>query len=779
MLNQKLAEVRRFHSFVLDLRSGELYREGVKIPLQEQPFRILELLTEQPGSLVSREEIRRRLWPNGTVVEFENSMNVAVKKLRLALGDSADQPRYIETVKRRGYRLIVGVDDWPSAPGLASVYLEPARPEVHSRWKRKPWMWLVAAIIAVCLAVLIWSFLHRPGRFSGQGAIVLADFVNRTGDAVFDDTLRQGLAIQLEQSPFLSIVPEDRIQLALAMMAKPADAPLTPELASEICERIGAAAVLEGSISSIGTHYVVGLHARNCRTGASIDDEQAETARKEEVLDALTQVARKFRSRAGESLASIRKLDKPLAEATTPSLDALKAYGAARAMALSTGTVAAVPLFKRAIEIDPQFALAHAMLGLTYSAMGESVLSVESTTRAYQLRDRTSERERYFITANYDRGVTRNLQRAQQTCNLWTQIYPRDADAHVVCSGFISQGVGNFDKSIEEARRAIELDPDHAFAYINLAASYLYKNRLQEAETTIERAFDRKLRVPELFLIVYNVAFLRGDTADMKRRATQAEGISGAEDWMAHLQALVFARSGRLQPAENMARRAVDVAQQVGQHERAGTYEAAVALWQALFGNTDIARRHAIAAQQLSTGRDVQYASALTLALSGDSAQATAVADSFEKLFPEDTSVRFTYVPVLRAVVALNHGFPSAAINELRAAEPHELSISGITFFGFFGGLYPAYLRGEAYLALHEGKKAAQEFSKVIDHPGIVMADPVGALAHLQLARALAASGDADKARAAYQDFLTIWKDADLDVPVLKQAKSEYAKRRY
>jgi len=779
MLNRKLAEVRCFHSFVLDLRSGELYREGVKIPLQEQPFRILELLTEQPGSLVSREEIRKRLWPNGTVVEFENSMNVAVKKLRLALGDSADLPRYIETVKRRGYRLILGVDDRPNAAEVSSVHPETAKPEVHSSWKRNPWVWLLTGIIAVCVtAVVIWSFLHRPARFSGQDAIVLADFVNRTGDAVFDDTLRQGLAIQLEQSPFLSIVPEDRIQLALAMMSKPANARLTSELASEICERVGAAAVLEGSISNIGTRYVVGLHARNCRTRASIDDEQAETARKEEVLDALTQVARKFRSRAGESLASIRKLDTTLAEATTPSLDALKAYSAARAMALSTGTIAAVPLFKRAVEIDPQFALAHAMLGLAYSAMGESVLSVESTTRAYQLRDRTSERERYLITANYDREVTRNLQRAQQTCNLWTQIYPGDADAHAVCSGFISQGVGNFEKSIEEARRGIELDPDHAFAYINLAASYLYTNRLQEAETTIEQAFDRKLRVPELFLIAYNVAFLRGDMADMKRRATQAEGTSGAEDWMAHLQALVFARSGRLQPAENMSRRAVDVAQQVGQQERAATYEAAIALWQALLGKIDTARRHAIAAQRLSTGRDAQYAAALALALSGDSAQATAIADSFEKVFSEDTSVRFTYVPVLRAAVALNNGSPATAIDELRAAEPHELGISGITFFGFFGGLFPAYLRGEAYLTLHEGKKAAQEFQKIIDRRGIVMADPVGALAHLQLARALAVSGDTQGARAAYQDFLTIWKDADHNVPVLKQAKSEYAKLR-
>ena len=432
-------------------------------------------------------------------------------------------------------------------------------------------------------------------------------------------------------------------------------------------------------------------------------------------------IARKFRSRAGESLASIRKLDTPLAEATTPSLDALKAYTEAQNVNVSAGSAAAAPLFRRAIEIDPQFAIAYAALGVVYADMGELGLSVESTIMGHQLRARASEHERYSIEAIYDRNVTGNLQRAEQTCDLWTQTYPRDAVAHDLCAGFVLQGAGDFDRSIQEARRGMQLDPDNAYAYVNLAASYLYTNRIEEAESTVEQAFNRKLRVPELFSIAYNAAFLRRDAAEMKRRVTQAEGISAAEDWMAHLQALVFARSGRLGRAESMSRRAVDVAQQVAQHERAATYEAAVALWQPLFGNTEIARRHAIAAQQLSTGRDVQYASALALALSGDSAQATAVADSFEKLFPEDTSVRFTYVQVLRAVVALNNGSPSAAIEELRAAD--ELNISGITFFGFFGGLYTAYLRGEAYLALHEGQKAAREFQKVIDHPGIVMAD--------------------------------------------------------
>ncbi len=343
-------------------------------------------------------------------------------------------------------------------------------------------------------------------------------------------------------------------------------------------------------------------------------------------------------------------------------------------------------------------------------------------------------------------------------------------------SGFISQGVGNYERSIEEAKKAIELDPDHTFAYVNLGFSYFYLNRLEEAENTLQRASERKLGIPESLLLGYYIAFLKGDTAAMNRYAAQAKGISGAEDWMSHSEALVLARSGKLELARRMSRIAVNIAQQAGQQERAATYETGTAVWEALFGNALAARRSALASRELSKGRDVEYAAAFALALAGDSAQAEALANDLEERYPEDTSVRFTYLPTLRAAFVLNNRAPAKAIALLQAAVPYELATPGIAFFGFFGGLYPAYVRGEAYLALHQGVAAAAEFQKIVDHPGIVMADPIGALAHLQLGRAFAESGDKTRAKTAYQDFLILWKDADADIPILKQAKAEYAR---
>jgi tetratricopeptide (TPR) repeat protein len=594
---------------------------------------------------------------------------------------------------------------------------------------------------------------------------------------MFDGTLRQGLAVQLKQSPFLSLVSEERIQQMLPLMGRPAGARLTPELAREICERTASAAVLDGSIASLGSQYVLGLRAKNCRTGDILDEEQVQAAKKEDVLNALSQIASKFRTRVGESLTTIEKHDTPLPEATTPSLEALKAYSTAhQRVSFSTGAVAALPVLKRAIEIDPKFTMAHALLGLTYSAIGESVLSAESTSKAYELRDRASDRERFFITANYDREVTRNLERAKQTCELWAQTYPRDPDAPALLSGFISQGAGNYENSIEEARKAIKLDPGHSFAYVNLAYSYFYLDRLEKAEDTIQRASERKLEIPEFLVLRYYIAFLKGDRAGMEREVALSRGKSGAEDWIAHSEALVLARSGQLQLARSMSRHAVDLAQKAGNRERAATYEAGTAVWNAFFGNTAEARQSAMEALELSKGRDVKYAAAFALGLSGDASRSQALANDLERRFPEDTSVRFSYLPALRGVFALNHSKPSNAIEALQIAVPYELAIPGIAFFGFFGSLYPVYVRGEAFLAARKGTKAAAEFQKLLDHRGIVVSDPVGALARLQLGRAFALSGDKAKAKTAYQDFFTLWKDADPDIPILKQAKAEYAR---
>jgi eukaryotic-like serine/threonine-protein kinase len=645
---------------------------------------------------------------------------------------------------------------------------------------RKLWKFLVpAAVILVVVAIGgVFYFRSRQTthQLTNKDTIILADFTNTTGDSVFDETLRQGLAVQLEQSPFLSLISEERIQQTMRMMGQPGDARFTPEIAREVCERTASAAVLEGSITNLGTQYVLGLRAKNCRSGDILDEEQVQAARKEDVLKALTQIASKFRTRVGESLAMLQKYDTPLAEATTPSLDALRAYSAGRRVAFSSGNTDAVPLLKRAIEIDPKFAMAHAFLGRLYGDNGESVLSAESTTKAYQLRDRASDREKFFITASYDLQVTGSLEDAQQTCELWAQTYPREVTPHGLLSGFTYQGLGRYEKSIEEAKKAIALDPDFVPGYTNLAFSYVYLDRLGEAGNTLKSASERKLEIPDFMVLRYYIAFLKGDSAAMQREAAASQGKSGAEDWISQQEAFVSASSGQLQQARMLSGRAAGLAQQATQPERAAIYEAGVATWEAFFGNAPAAKQSAMAALKLSKGRDIEYGAAFALALSGDSSRAQALANDLEGRFGKDTSVRFSYLPTLRALFALNRGEPSNAIQLLQIADPHDLAVPASSFFGFFGALYPAYVRGMAYLALHRGAEAGTEFQKILDHRGIVIGDPVGAVAHLQLARAFALSGDKTNAKTACHDFLALWKDADPDIPILKQAKAEYAK---
>ena len=632
----------------------------------------------------------------------------------------------------------------------------------------------VTALLSIVAAS--YFYINREPKLTDKDTIVLADFTNTTGDPVFDGTLSQGLSVELEQSPFLSLVSDQRIHKTLGLMGQPADARLTPELSREVCERTAGAAVLDGSIASLGTQYVLGLRAINCRTGDVIDEEQAQAARKEDVLNALSRIASRFRTRVGESLATVRQHDAPLAEATTPSLEALKAYSAGQKASYSTGFISAILNLKRAIEIDPKFALAYAHLGLMYSDVGESVLSAESTTRAYQLRDRVSDREKFFIAANYDRQVTGNLEKAQQTLELWAQTYPREDVPHGLLAGFVTQGSGKFEKSTEEAKRSIGLDPDNPFGYANLAYSYVCLDRLAEAESTIERAVERKLEIPEFLVMRYSIAFLKDDMAGMERAVARAKGRPGAEDWVANTEALVLAHSGRVQQARSASRRAVDLALRAGQPERAATFETGAAVWEAFFGNSTEAHRHALAALGVSKGRDVQYAAALALALVGDFARSEALSNDLERRFPEDTSVRFSYLPTLHALFALSHGQSANAIEILQVAVPYELAVPGIEFFGSFGGLYPVYVRGEAFLGAHKGAEAATEFQKILEHRGIVAGDPIGALAQLQLGKAFALSGDRTRARTAYQDFLALWKDADPGVPILKQAQAEYAR---
>jgi len=641
----------------------------------------------------------------------------------------------------------------------------------------KLWKVIVpAAVVALALSVGGYFYFHRTPKLTDKDTIILADFTNTTGDAVFDGTLRQGLAVQLEQSPFLSLVSEERVQQALRLMGQSADARLTLEIAREVCERTASAAVLDGSIESLGSQYVLGLRAKDCRTGRVLAEEQVQAARKEDVLNALGKIASKLRTRLGESLITVEKHDTPLETATTSSLEALKAYSTGMRVSFSTGFPDALPLFKRAVEIDPQFAMAYASMGLMYSNIGESVLAAESTRKAYQLRDRASDRERFFITTLYDRQVTGNLEKEQQTLRLWGQTYPRDRDAHGLLAGLASVGSGHYERAIEEATIALGIDPDFGPGYISIAYSHFSLNHMAEAEKTIRTASERKREIPDLLLLDFYVAFVNGDKAGMDRTAAQARGKPGVEDWMLHSQSEVEARSGRLQTARSMSRRAQDMARQAGQRESAASYEAGEAVWEALFGNAAPARHSATAALELSNGRDVEYAAAFALAMEGDLPRSQSLAADLGQRFPEDTSVQFNYLPALGALFALNHHEPGKAIELLQVAVPYELNIPSVDFNEFFGGLYPVYVRGEAYLGAGKGAEAAAEFQKVLDHPGVVFADPIGALAHLQLGRAYALSGDKTRAKAAYQDFLTLWKDADPDIPILKEAKAEYAK---
>jgi eukaryotic-like serine/threonine-protein kinase len=634
---------------------------------------------------------------------------------------------------------------------------------IGKRWK----VIVLAAVGVLALSVGGNFYFRRTPKLTDKDTIVLSDFTNTTGDPVFDGTLRQGIAVQLEQSPFLSLVSEERIQQALRLMGEPADTRLTPEVAREICERTASAAVLDGSIASLGSQYVLGLRAKDCHTGVVLAEEQVQAARKEDVLNALGQIASKFRTRVGESLTTVEKHDTPLAEATTPSLEALKAYSAGWRVLVSTGSAAAVPFYKHAIEIDPKFAMAYAALGRMYGDIGESVLSAESTSKAYQLRDRASDKEKFFISASYDMQVTGNLEKALQTCELWMQAYPRAVEPHGFLSGIIYPAFGKYEKSVEEAKIAIGLNPDFPIGYLILAYSDVAVGRIDEAENALQRAFERKLEISDFFVQRYTIAFLKGDKAGMEGEAARARGKSGVEDEMSNSEAYAFAYSGHLEEARKRSRQAADLARQAGQRETAALYETGAALREAFFGNALTARQRAMVALGLSKSRDVEYRVAFAFALSGDSSRSQTLADDLSRRFPEDTTVDFTYVPTLRALLALNRSEPSNAIEPLQTAIPYELGA---------GNLYPAYVRGEAYLATRQGRQAAVEFQKILDHRGIVVSDPIGALAHLQLGRTYALSGDKTKAKTAYQDFLTLWKDADPDIPILTQAKAEYAK---
>jgi tetratricopeptide (TPR) repeat protein len=554
-------------------------------------------------------------------------------------------------------------------------------------------------------------------------------------------------------------------------MGRPAGDRLTPEVTREVCERTGSKAMLTASIAGLGSQYVIGLKAVNCNTGDVLAEAQEQAAGKEAVLKALDVAAVSLRGRLGESLSSVQEYATPVEEATTPSLEALKAYSLGRKTVFAKSETAALPFFKRAVELDPNFAVAYAFMSAVYWDLNEVGRAAENARKAYALREKVSERERFYIEGRYYSFVTGELEKAAQTYELWQQTYPRD-DQPYRSLGVISLDLGNREKAVEELREALRLEPNNVFNSRDLGWAYTTLNRLDEAEALYKQAEERKLEAELLLQSRYWLAFLKGDAAKMAQLLSAAMGKPGAEDLLLALQADTEGWYGKLKNAHELTGRAMDSAQHKYAKETAAGYQAAAALREVEAGNRQQARAEAEAALKLAPNRNVREIAALALARAGDTAGAEKLAGELDKAFPLGTRVQRYWLPSIRAGVALERQDPNRAIELLKVASTVELG--EITQYTIF--LCPAYLRGEAYLMLHDGNRAAAEFQKFIDHRGLVGNFPWGALARLGLARAYAMQGDTAKARTAYQDFLTLWKDADPDIPVLNEAKAEYAK---
>jgi eukaryotic-like serine/threonine-protein kinase len=787
--------VYEFGPFCMDPDKQTLLRENVVVPVTPKAFETLLVLVRRSRDVVSKEELLKEVWPDSFVEESNLSQNIFL--LRKALGDTAENRQYIVTLPGRGYRFAASVRTVTEqgealvaqARTRTQIVIEENEAETDQALKALPVpqtprasrkFLLSAAVVAVLLALGAFLLIRnrRPANLGEKDSILVADFVNTTGDPVFDDTLRQGIEVQLEQSPSLSLVSEDSIRQALRLMGQPPDARLTGQTAREVCERTGSSAVLEGSIKPLGSEYVLDLRSFNCRTGENIDDEQAQVARKEDALDAVTRMARGFRARAGESGAALIKHDTPLAEATTPSLEALKAYSLGWKVEALQGSAPAIPFFQRAVEIDPSFAMAYASLGLMYGASGSSELGTENVTRAYELRDRASDKERFFITGYYFGRATGNQEKAQQVCNEWARTYPREYLPHAFLAGFVDLVLANYKGAVEEARKTIELNPDDGVGYTLLGYDSMYLNDLQEAEIAVHMAAERNTDQVQMARLRFDLAYMKGDAAGMRREVEFARAHPETQDRMLDRQAFAEASEGRLKNAINLSRQAVALALQGGRREQAAVFETRPALWEAFFENPIEAKRTATTALALASNREVNYGGALALALSGDSTHAEKIGNDMEKRYPEDTSVRFSYLPVISAAVAVQHGDPLKAIDALQASVPYEMGSPRSSQTAYFGSLYPVFFRGEALLAAHQGAEAANEFQKILSHRGIMIGDPVFVLAHLGLARSYALSGESAKARAQYEEFFALWNRADSDIPVLKQARAEFGNLR-
>lgn len=790
-MDNSVKHLLEFGPFRIDPEQRLLLRDEQPIPLSPKAFDLLLVLTQRDGQVVVKDDLMKLLWPD-TFVE-ESNLAQHIFQLRKALGERAQDSAYIVTVPGRGYRFAQKVRSIPVTVAIPETALEKEEDFIvrsHSRSRMvieessalvkltPPGSWnkaiVAAASAIIATAAVAYFLIHRAPKLTTKDTVVLADFANRTGDPVFDGTLRQGLLAQLQQSPFLNLLPDQSVAQTLALMTKTKDAQLTPEVAREVCQRTASSAVLDGSIAQVGTRYLLTLNATNCSTAETLSSSVAQAADKNHVLDALGNIASETRRKLGESLASVQKYDVPPESVTTPSLEALQAYSLGRrAEGLNQGAEA-VSLYQRAVSLDANFASAYEGLGVDYFNHDESSQAADNIRKAYQLRERVSERERLGIEAFYYALVLGDCEGARKSLVLATQVYPRQS------SGFTNLGtmeacLGHYDQDLAAQLEAMKLTPGAAKSYSNLFIAYLFLNRLDDAIAVAREAERRKLGSSFLDDNLYLLEFLRHDAGGMQREVSEALKKSDSDDLILSFESDTAAYGGHFAQARELTKRAEEAASRSGHKGTVPAYEAEAAVREALVGNLDLAKRQAKDALALGNGPDVETLSAAVLAMAGASADVARLVDDLGKRYPENTPVQFNSLPVIRASVALERGEPEKAIEALAAATPYELGQTGQEVSLV---LFPIYVRGEAYLSANNGAAAAAEFQKMLAWPGLVQNELIGPLAHLGLGRAYALSGDGGKARIEYQNFLTLWKDADPGIPVLKKARAEYAKLR-
>ena len=808
-LHKRLFE---FGTFVLDPQKRLLLREGQPVSLTPKAFEVLLALAESNGEVLSKEDLMRLVWPDTVVEEGNLSRNIST--LRKALGESPTDHRYIVTVSGRGYRFVGELrGPWHESAQLealengsfalvrsvtpdlqevngaqnlvtATAVLTPSSARSgagHSFFGSfaPRWSWSSAGILGAAALMLgvaslfLFKLRSKPG-LNETDQILISDFTNTTGDTVFDDTLKQAITVQLAQSPYLNILADATISSTLKLMTKPPDTKLTPEVARDLCQRAGCKAYIAGTVASMGSQFVIGLNAVDCVTGNTLAQQQVTARNKEYVLKALDEAATKIRKRLGESLSTLERYDTPLEQATTPSLEALKAFTQGNLARDRKGDAETIPFFKRAIELDPQFAMAYDALGLTYSNLDEPGLASEYITKAQRLRERTSELEKFDIAANYSQIVTGELENANQISELWAQTYPRDPYPHNIL-GVNFEFLGQHEKALGEITEAIRLNPDGVVLYSDLMENYTALNRLDEAKATYEKALARQLDHTYLHADRYSIAFLQNDRTEMDRQLAWAAGRTGTEDLLLSLESDTRAFFGNLEKAREYSFRAFTAAQHANQKETAALWQMNSALREAEFGNLIRARKDTAAALLVATTRDVQILSALVMARTGDLQRSRDIADDLGKRFPHNTVMNRYWLPSIRAAIELNQRNPSKALEILRAVSPYDFAYPNPQVeVGRY--LYPVYLRGQAYLLTGQGREAAAEFQKFPDYRTMVVNCPLASLARLGLARAYVLQDDLAQARSAYQGFFAQWKDADADISVLRQAVAEYAK---